>query len=636
MADIPSGSGILSPNQPIPKAQAAGEDLQPSEEEKELAKQIDKLFDKAAKNRKKYDSVWIENYKMFRGQQWLKKRPSYKNKEVINLIFETIQSQASVMLDTRPQVGFVARSPEDIPFSDILTQLFQSDWDRHNWLDEITQVIFDAHLYSVGFSCCAYNEDLNDRMGGVELSCEDPFDFYPDPSATNVNKKCEYFIVAKPMDIDLVKKKWSDSPYIEKIKPDLEDMNGYNKRQTETILKRVNDDLNTQTTRFLSGDGDNDADKNKVLVLCAYLKPSDVEHIEKEDLDAQGEKVYITRLKYPKGRKVVKIGPYILEDGPLPYDDMEFPYQRLVNYVLPREFFGMSELDNTKGPQLVFNKLINFSLDVLTLMGNPIWKVPTDGNVNTSKLINQPGLIVEYAGGAAGEPKREEGVQLQPFVLDLIDRMEQWFNNISGTQDVTRGLNPPGVTANAAIENLLETASKRIKQKMRNVDSYMRDFGRQWVSRVMQYYTAPQVYRITNKDESANYFKFHMENRPINDHMGQPVLDAAGQPKSQKVAVVRKAFKNEDGQMQYEDRPSEYEIKGDFDVSVNTISGLPFKKAENQQLMFNLFDRQIVDGQEVLDKIDYPNKEAVLQRMQKAQQDAQAAAAQQQAPPQGA
>lgn len=631
MADY-QGTGILASHQGV-KPSPPKEDAQPSEAENQLAKQVDKLFEKYAKNRKKYDVSWIDNYKMFRGQQWLTKRPSYKHKEVINMIFATIQSQASVMLDTRPQVGFLPQDPSDLPFADILNQIFQADWDRNNWLDEVAQVVFDAHIYSVGYSCAKYNPDMNHGAGGVDFYCEDPLNFYPDPRATNVNKRGEGFISAEPMDIDEIKKKWTDSPYIEMIKPDLEDLS-YAKRQTQTLHIRKNTNLDLPVETTTSGVNLDDNCRDQALVITCLLKPSDVEQIEQDDLDAQGEKIYITKLKYPRGRKIVKINNYIMEDGELEYDHLEFPYQRLVNYLLPREFFGISEVENTKGPQMIFNKLVNFSLDVLTLMGNPIWKVPTEGNVNTRKLINQPGLVVEFANGAAGEPKREEGVQLQPFVLDLIDRMEKWFNDEAGTQDVTRGINPPGVTANAAIENLLEAAQKRIKQKMRNVDSYMRDFGKQWVSLVMQYYTAPQIFRLTNKEDVNQYFKFHVEYRDEVNPDGSPIVDAAGQPKQKKFAIVRKFAKDIDGQMKEEERPSEYEVRGEMDVKVNTISGLAFNKSELEQRQFALFDRGIIDGEEVLDKIDYPNKEAVLARMKEMQ--ALQTQQQQQPPPQGA
>jgi hypothetical protein len=60
---------------------------------------------------------------------------------------------------------------------------------------------------------------------------------------------------------------------------------------------------------------------------------------------------------------------------------------------------------------------------------------------------------------------------------------------------------------------------------------------------------------------------------------------------------------------------------------VTTGSALPFAKAEKEQKLLQLFDRGIIDPQEVLQGTDYPNWETVLQRVQ----ERQAAAAQAQA-----
>ncbi len=616
-----AGTGVLSEHE-APAIEEA-ENANPTEEENKLAKQIDRLFEKYAKHRKKYDRYWIDNYKMFRGEQWLKKRPSYKNKEVINMIFETIQSQAAVMLDVRPTVGFLPQDPSDLELSEILSQVFESDWEKNNWLDELTSVIYDAHIYSVGMSYLGFNPDANHGQGGIEFCCDDPLNTYPDPDATDVNKNAEGYICAKPEDIDKLKMRYSDHPYVDLIKPDLQDLS-YSQRTTTSLYKRKNTDLDLPTVSTSGMTPVIDEYKEKALVITAYLKPTDTEEVE--DQDESGETLYITKMKYPRGRKVVKINNYIFEDCELEYDHLEFPYQRCVNYILPREFFGISEIDNTKGPQQTFNKLINFSLDVLQLMGNPIWKVPVEANIETRKLIDQPGLIVEYANGAA--PQREPGVELQPYVLQLIDRMEKYFNDVAGTQDVTRGINPSGVTANAAIENLLDQAQKRVKQKMRNMDSYLKSFGRQWLSLCFQYYDTPRVIRLTNNQGAAKYFKFHVDTRPAMDETGQPVLDAAGQPKMTKFAVIN-SYNNTNEHFQNE--PNEYEIRGEFDIKVNTISGLPFTKAEMKQDVLDLFDRKIVDAQEVLKRLDYPNAEQILQRMQQA---AQQAAAQQPPPKQ--
>lgn len=616
-------SGVLDQHAPRTPDKKE-ETLDPSQEEKKLAKQVDALFERYSSHRKKYDKDWVDNYKMFRGQQWSKKRPSYKHREVINLIFQTIQSQVSVMMDVRPTIGFLPGDPTDTELSEMLNKVFESDWERNNWSDELLAMAYDAHIYGLGYSKLCYDDDALDGQGSIVFSAEDPLDFYPSDEATDVNKKSRAFIVAKPMDMDEIKNKYSGHKYVHLIKPDLDDMS-YFKRQQETLHKRKTTDLDLPVESTSSFQSPEDGSKNKALVITAYLKPNDTETVEKDDQDSMGEKIYITRLKYPRGRKVVKINDFIMEDGPLEYDHLEVPYQRLVNYVLPREFFGISEVENTRGPQMVFNKLVNFSLDVLTLMGNPVWTVPLESGVNTRKLINAPGTIIEHVSGH--EPRRQEGVQLQPFVLQLIDRMEKWFNDEAGTQDVTRGVNPTGVTANAAIENLLEQAQKRIKQKMRNLDSCLKDVGRQWVSLCFQYYSAPRIYRITNKKGANQYFKFHVEERPAG-------VDAFGQPKTQKVAIVRNYQQNDQGQYLADEQQKEYEVRGDFDVRVNTISGLPFSKMENETKVLSLFDRQIIDDEEVLARLEYPNREAVLQRVRERRQ-AEAEAAAQQPPMKG-
>jgi len=611
-------SGMMDEHAPRQKSQSAAEPEQETDEEKKLVKQCNALLKKASIARRKYDKDWVNNYRMFRGDQWLDRRPKYKSKEVVNMIFQTVTAQASVMLDTRPMVGFLPEEPEDLELSNILNEVFESDWEKGNWMDELAEIIYDGHIYSVGYGYLHYDPDANNGMGGQVWCCSDPLSAYPAPDATDVNKKCPFYIIAEPKDIDELKLKYAGHKYVQKIKPDLEDL-AYAKRDLQTLhrKKNINADINAEKLSYGASENEGDEYKEKALEITIYLKPTDTEQVEKDD-ESTGEKIYITRLKYPRGRKIVMINNYIFEDGVLEDDHLEYPYVRYINYRLPREFFGNSEIDHTKGPQVVFNRLINFSLDYLALMGNPVWINPVSANVNSRKLTNEPGLVVEHAGQTP--PQRLEGASLPPYVFQLIDRMEKWFNDSAMTQDVTRGINPTGVTANKAIENLLEQAQKNIKQKMRNLDSMLKCMGRQWLSNVFQYYTAPMIYRLTNNQGANKYFKFHIEDRDTDE------LDVEGKPKKQKYAVVRDYNQTEDGQYQPAEMQKEYAIRGNFDVRVNTVSGLPFTKSENENRVFQLFDRQIIDAEEVLTRLEYPNKEAILQRLQ--QQAAAAAQSQ--------
>lgn len=616
------GTGQLDPNSPRPQVTEPGDMPNPSPEELELAKQVDKLFKKAAVHRKRYDRAWAENYKFYRGQQLGNRRPSYKNREVINMIFRVIQGQTSIMMDTRPTVGFLPQDPADLEFSEILNQVFEADWQKNDWMSELFGIMLDGHLYSVGIGYCEYCENIAGGRSGIDWCSKDPFDIYVDPDATDVNKKCEYVIDAKPWDIDKIKRKYAGHKYVTQIKPDMDDLSK-GKRSAETLHVYRHTNLDIPVDRLTYGKGPDEDLKDKVLVTTVYMKPSDTEEIEQED-QAGGDKLYITRLKYPRGRKIVKINNFIFEDGELEYDDLKFPFQRFVNSQLPREFYGIDELENLKGPQAVFNKMVNFALDVLMLMGNPVWLNPIESGVNSRLITSEPNLVIEHNANHA--PQRVEGVQLQPWVFGLIDRMEKWFNDTAGDQDVTRGINPTGVTANAAIENLLEAAQKRVKQKVRNVDSMLRDFGEQYVSRVMQYYTAPQVFRLTNKEGVNKYFKFHVEHREVLNPDGSVATLPDGKPKTKKVAIVRDYAKNDLGQTVPEDKANEYEIRGEMDVRVNTISGLPFSKQETEQRVLNLFDRKIIDGEEVLKRLEYPNAELITQRMKQAAAEAAEAA----------
>jgi hypothetical protein len=281
--------------------------------------------------------------------------------------------------------------------------------------------------------------------------------------------------------------------------------------------------------------------------------------------------------------------------------------------MLPREFFGVSEVEQLESPQRIFNKLINASLEILALMGNPIWVVSTDSGVNAHKLVNRTGLVVEKEPGS--EVRREEGVQLSPTVLSLVDRLESWFNGVAGTQDVSRGEAPASVTASSAIEQLMDASRTRIKQKQRNLDATVRDLGQHYADIVLANYSKSRVYRVTNDQTGTRYFKMRIENREMPDGS------------TRKVAITREFVEHPEAGLMMAPEDKEHFISGRFDVRVNTGTSLPFAIADKEQKAYALFDRGIIDAEEVLNQIDYPNKEVILQRLnEKAAQAAQAQA----------
>lgn len=614
MAEI-APMGMLDEHAPRPKDDDSNNppSYEPTGDERRTIKLVEKLFEKAKKHRALYDEKWLDYYRFFRGKQWKDQRPSYRHSEVVNLVFRTIQSMVPIQVDSRPRFEFLPQEPADQELAEILNQVAEADWVKNNWGEQLLEVIYDSNFYGTGLSKMVARE----LLGTLRLVYEsaDPFYSFPDPDARDTNKDCGWFIYAEPTDVAKVKRRYSDKRDF--IKPDLQDLLKGAKTDFAPIKFRSPVDNKV----VMEGGNTQDlVEKDKALLITCWMSAEflrdEFEEVAKEIKDPETgstETIYEQVARYPNGRKVVICNGVLLEDAPLGYDDGEIPFQRYANYLLPREFWGISEVEQLEGPQKTFNKLVSFALDVLTIMGNPIWVVSTDSGVDPENLTNRPGLIVEKNPGS--EVERKEGAQLQPFVLQMIDRMAEWFDSIGGSQDVTRGVQPTGVTAASAISTLQEAAQTRIRQKARNLDYYLQNVGLQYLSRLFQFKTAPEIYRITNKDGSQQYFRMHVEHY---DKTAKAIDPATGLPVQVPTGEMGKRMHVQPvGPSGYDPTQARvYEVRAEFDVKVSTGSTLPFAKAEKEQRLLNLFDRGIVDDAEVLKGIDYPNWEAVLQRME--------------------
>jgi hypothetical protein len=594
---------------------------QPTDDEKKAIKLAHRLFEKARAGRKPHDGQWLDYYKMFRGKQWKEQRPTYRHSEVINMIFQTIQSQVPILTDSRPRIEYIPQEPGDTEVSEILNQVAESDWQKANWLQILTEGLYDGHIYGTALYGVEFNPDAEFGLGAIDFKTRDPFYYFPDPAALDCNKRAKYEVIAEPVDIDTLK---TEYPKLAKfLKADLIDL----MQGDKTDLDKVHFKSPVDNRTIVDGTSQYDLkSKDQALKIVVRLKSDEyIEEQSKETDPETGEEqtVFEQKLKYPNGRKIVVASGVLLEDGPIEYDDGLFPTARLVNYLLPREFWGESEVAQLMGPQKVFNKLISFALDVYTLMGNPIWVVGTGAGVDTDNLVNRPGLVVECDD--AQQVKREAGVEISPVLLSLVDRMRVWFNETSGMSDLSRGAEPKGVTAASAIQSLQEAAQTRLRLKSRHIDAALQDAGKLYKNRVFQFYSAPRVFRLTNNQAATKYFKFHVETE-MNEN-GDPITDQAGNPKR---AAHYQSYEPhpETGQLMPHPDIRKLQIMGDFDVRVSTGSSLPFAKAEKFDQSVKLFEMGVIDDEELMKNADYPNWEAVLQRVNQKKQAAAAAQAQ--------
>ena len=584
-----------------------------SQEEQLEVANILKKFRQFKLHRDKYSKHWMDYYKLYRGVHWSKQRPSWKSSEVVNMIWQAVQSQAPLQTDARPKPVFIPQEPNDMEFAEILELVSDADWDKHNWMASVLEVILDGYVLGTGESEMQFDGEANNGMGEIVYRSIEPFYFYPDPACNDVNdpkaKACFY---AYPLETDELKRKYPDRAHL--IKADVKDWLTQAKTSIrEKEITHYNSDVDLPEHQW----GNNEKGTNEIpmtLVIEYYGKPTDV--IQDVEQDEQGKKTYKVSKKFPNGRHCVIANGIYLKNDALPYADNLFPFQKYTNYVDPRNFYGISECEQLESPQMVFNKILSYTLDVLLYCSNPTWLVDTSSDVDTDKLNNQPGLIIEKAPGS--EVRREEGAQLNPGFLQVLDRLKEWFNQTAGQSEFSEGSAPGGVTAASAIEQLISASRTRIRQKQRNLDVYLKCVGKQYLNRVLQFYSVPRIYRITEKDGSNYFLKFAIEDQP--DDQGN----------MRKSAVTQRIDYDEGNKRTVDGEVKRIIINGDLDIRVHSGSDLPFEASDKERKALALFDRQIIDAEEVLDQLQYPNKEKILARIQQMQQQAAQAAQQQQ------
>lgn len=585
---------------------------QPASERK-IVRMVEDMYKEFKYWRSKYDVDWVDNNKFRRGRQWKDKKPTYRHSEVLNFTHAAIQTIVPILTDARPNIETIPEEPSDLEFSNIMTQIHRSKWDREQWGMNVAEGIVDMSESGSAIAKVEWNPELLDGLGDAEFKVIDYLHFYPDPRMTDINNNSGHACIeAVPTNVTEVKRRYPKKAKY--VRGDITTLDTYKSARLDIHDVRIRSAVDN-TTLIQGEHPRDDTNQDQVLLIECWMSSDEMIEKEIEKLDANGNviKAFQQVKKYPRGRKIVIANGILLEDIPNPYRHGKFPYARLVDYIEPRQFWGQGEIEQLKGPQIMINKLISYTMDYLVLMANPIWMVPTNSGIETQNLINKPGLIVEH--NPEGRPHRESGVNMPPFISQTFDRLVSLFDKISGVHDVSRGVAPSGYSGEA-IDALQEAAQTKLRLKGRNIDNWLTQIGQLLNSLYLQFYQTPRVFRITNQEGVDKYFKFSVDE--VSDESGEG-------PQS---ATITKLEPDETGNII--EKIQEIQIKSNLDLRITTGTELPLKKAKKEKNAKELFAQGIIDAKQLLEAMEWPNAEKVaMEYEQKKAAEAQALAAQQ-------
>lgn len=628
---------IVGEHEPLPSNQAAGAQQgqmpdQP-EDDKDIVKKVNDLLSRAKKFRKRYDSDWHSNYEfVVNGKQWPLERPRWRFNECVNIAWSTIMTEIAIQTDARPKFEFLDQEPGDQSFVKILEEINSSNWEKYHWSQVVAAALFDCKLYHVAHSIVEWNDQMEFGLGDVDYRPLDPFYCYWDPLATDVNqgKRARWFIYAEPVPTSQLKIDYPDVK--DKIKPDV---NGINQKKDwssgpNTVYINFDPYSPSRLPSSAAGSGELYGGEPMTVLLRCWLRDDTMEELceEKAEVDpstGEPKKEYLLKKKYPKGRYIevanntklfeAGFGCWVKDEW-VEYEDDSIPVARLVNYSYAREYAGENEVTHLKGPQKIINYVWSYILDMFRVQANPVTIVADSGNVDEETITNEPGNIIRTADINAVQ--RLPGTPITGGSFDLLSTAEGLLDKIQGLQDVARGVEVPSIGSQIMLEGYLEASQTRPRMKNRNLDFYLQDCGSLVLKRMLQFYKQPRVFRMTNMEGYPQFIEFWVPD--------VEVVQSDGTTKTVKVAKMRTISTTEDGQA-IPQSEAQVEVKGLPDVRVRSGSNLPYAKAQKQNNALQYFNAGLIDQEEALKTVDWPNYEQVMKRMQEvATQNAQAQA----------
>jgi hypothetical protein len=520
--------------------------------------QVLRLYRNAYADKEELHNLWDECFKAYDGSLFKGNRPDYAVNEISNHVFSTVETIKPIMLAQIPKIIALPKKNENFDKAEAIQQALDYEWKRTQMFSKLHSALTIGTITGT-FIISLIWDGAEDGIGQIKPVVISPFNFFIDPMATSL-KEAEYAGYAAYITLGQAIQ----------FAPDKAEE-----------LKKAASSPDDQWLTY--GKDTSNAQNNYLLYIEMYFR--DYSTVMEDETDDDGNTVQVTKLKYPKGRRVILAGDVLLSDGENPYEDGKFPFVAWRCYKQSNKFWGMGEVQQIISPQKYANEVINVILDNARLMANQVWILDKNSGVAKNSLTNRPGLVVRKNPGT--EVKRDAPPSMPAYLQNIAQLLREDIEHISGVYDVTRGERPTGITAAAAIQALNEQSQGRIKLKVQELEEDLSELGAMWVSRMKQFWEAPRTIRIMDDNYIPSY-----------------------------VEITRDM------------------IDGDWDIIVSAGSTMPVNKAARFEQLIRLSQTvaedglPMVDRQTMLENSELPDVKAILQRFEaiKMQQQEQAMA----------
>lgn len=506
--------------------------------------------------------------------------PAWKSRPATNIPFQTVQTNTTLLTDSRPVAVPVADSGhmDDYYLAEALKAAYLQWFNTVAGDLQVTLGVQTSRIFGLGWWRLDADSD------GQEWTCIHPDSVRVSPDTTVesfiAGNEPNYLVYEYETTIGKLKKAFPRDGFKKRI-----DWTDFRSEWTvQSDYERVRPD--DQTARSYPF--------KKVKVYQVWMKDDS----EVEWKDTIGDSV-VTKAKdkYPGGRVVTVSGGIILDDRSNPYEHGQYPFTPIFAYLAPGQFYPIGDIQNILPLTYLRNRMVQLYFDQAAKTGGGKLFLGRASGLTTADITNAPFEVLECNDVSAirydsyNAPRRD--------LLELINSIDRDIDNTAGIHDISRGARTPGnpVTAQEAAM-LGESDRTRIRLAARLLTWSLNRHARQWCSNAVQFDKNEYVLKVAADPN---------EERPGME--GVPQV-----PVTFSFADLKVGDKVRDGLH--------------YGIKFTEFSSLPMSINEDKNMAFGLFDRGLIDEEDLLLALDYPNARHVAQKARERKSQATQAQAQ--------
>jgi len=568
---------------------------------------IDKIFTDTEKDREDM-SRYLRLYKgEWWDKEWLATHPQY-SQIFVNFIFSNSMTIAPLLTDNRPVWAVRPRKPFLQKSFDLYSDCLEYGWDKFDMDMKMFKFVLDSLIMKMGVAKVTFDPKA-DFGGDLRIDIVDPRAYFCAPGYDD-NWDAPFQGTRESKPLSWIRQYFPERGY--DVKPDSQEEGS---PMDSSFSEREDWELHNESA----------------TVYEIWMRDEEVEEYdvvepgtEPEEKPEKGQ-----RKKYPYGKIVTFTKDVFLEEKKYEYVHNRPPYVVLYDYIVPHQIMGMGEGDQIEELNRSYNKALQLIDKFTTQYADPNFLVDSSAGIDEETVREElpgGGNLWSYNGHVNQEPiKRVDVGNLPQDIYRFVQELPKLNQEQSGVTDVTKGMTAKAERQTAAeISTLLESSYTRTRQRVRNVEHFIKRLCYLFVGLMQQYYS--NIREFTTEDKQTQEIGYHeISSKPdfMNDYMQKQTEGAVKQIQGSKAPRAEKKEAIAQEEEDYE-KFQEF-IKGlgdvdtvyaDFDIVIDTNSTLPMDKQTLANLFLKLAQMKIVDPQAVLEQLKVPKAKEIVERME--------------------